>query len=272
MKSGIDYFSLDVSLDDKFELIEAEFGLTGFAVVVKLFQKIYGTCGYYCEYTNEVALLFAKRIGMGGSVVSEIVTASIRRGIFDKDLFDKYQILTSRGIQKRYFEAVSRRSKIIVKNSYLLVNVTQFIKNADILNENVDNYSKNDNILKQSKVKKSKVDKSKENSERPDYSAVQDCFEQNIGVMTPSIGDDVVYYIKNGFEDMLIVECIKKAAGANKASWNYVKGIIKNLQADGIKTKTAFLATQNNSKKSTKSAKSTPEQADYEIKKGENIW
>lgn len=36
MKSGIDYFPLDVSLDDKFELIEAEFGLTGFAVVVKL--------------------------------------------------------------------------------------------------------------------------------------------------------------------------------------------------------------------------------------------
>ena len=43
MKSGIDYFPLDVTLNDKFELIEAEFGLIGFAVVIKLLQKIYGS-------------------------------------------------------------------------------------------------------------------------------------------------------------------------------------------------------------------------------------
>lgn len=54
MKSGIDYFPLDVALDEKFELIEAEFGLTGFGVVVKLLQKIYGGQGYYVEWTKEV--------------------------------------------------------------------------------------------------------------------------------------------------------------------------------------------------------------------------
>ena len=62
MKSGIDYFPLDVALDEKFELIEAEFGLTGFGVVVKLLQKIYGGQGYYAEWTKEVALLFAKKL------------------------------------------------------------------------------------------------------------------------------------------------------------------------------------------------------------------
>ena len=36
IKDGVDYFPFDVSLDEKFELIEAEFGLTGFAVIVKL--------------------------------------------------------------------------------------------------------------------------------------------------------------------------------------------------------------------------------------------
>ena len=38
MKDGIPYFPLDCELDSKFELIEAEFGLQGFAVVVKLLQ------------------------------------------------------------------------------------------------------------------------------------------------------------------------------------------------------------------------------------------
>ena len=42
IKSGIDYFPLDVSMDAKMELIEAEFGLTGFGVVVHLLQEIYG--------------------------------------------------------------------------------------------------------------------------------------------------------------------------------------------------------------------------------------
>ena len=157
MKNGIDYFPLDVYLDEKFDLIEAEFGLTGFGVVVKLFQKIYGERGYYIEWTNEVALLFAKKIGLGGSAVSEIVTAAIRRGIFDKTLYEKYGILTSYGIQKRYFEIVSRRKNVEVKKAYLLFCDDKLFKNVNISAENVNKNEKNVNIFEQSKVKESKV-------------------------------------------------------------------------------------------------------------------
>ena len=97
-KSGIDFFPLDVSLDSKFELIEAEFGLTGFGVVVHLLQEIYGKAGYYIEWTEEVALLFARKIGAGGGVVSEIIDASIKRGMFDKEIYDKFRVLSSFGI------------------------------------------------------------------------------------------------------------------------------------------------------------------------------
>ena len=163
MKSGIDYFPLDVALDEKFELIEAEFGLTGFGVVVKLLQKIYGGQGYYVEWTKEVALLFAKKVGVGGNAVSEIVTASIERGIFDKTLYDKYHILTSKGIQKRYFEAVGRRTSVEIERAYLLVNVTDFIKNVNILSKNANIFSKNADISRQSKVEESRVKESKVN-------------------------------------------------------------------------------------------------------------
>lgn len=161
MKDGVEYFPLDVSLDEKFELIEAEFGLTGFAVVVKLYQKIYQH-GYYCEWTNEVALLFGHRIGLGSNVVSEIVNASIRRGIFDESMFDKYHILTSRGIQERYFEAVIRRKCVKVKKAYLLVNVTQILNEDNILwvNDNINPVNASNNF--QSRVKESRVEKSKE--------------------------------------------------------------------------------------------------------------
>lgn len=160
-KSGIDYFPLDVNLDSKFALIEAEYGLTGFGVVVHLLQDIYGKEGYYIEWTEEVALLFAHKLGLGGSVVSEIIEASIRRGMFDREIYDKYHILTSSGIQKRYFEAVKRRNSLEVDNSILLVEPTQFCPNVDIKLKNVNISSENANISEQSKVEESKVKKSR---------------------------------------------------------------------------------------------------------------
>ena len=193
MKSGIDYFPLDVDLDEKFELIEAEFGLTGFGVVVRLLQRIYGVHGYYIEWTDEVALLFAKRIGMGGSVVSEIINAAIKRGMFHKDLYDKYQILTSNGIQKRYFEAVSRRKEIEVDDSILLVNVDSLCRNVNIKRKNVNKNQKNVHITKQSKEEKRRVEESKEEEsdksdrrEKVPYQEIVDCFNQ-ICTSLPSV-------------------------------------------------------------------------------------
>ena len=40
-KIGLDYFPLDVTVEDSIELLEAECGLSGFAILIKLWQKIY---------------------------------------------------------------------------------------------------------------------------------------------------------------------------------------------------------------------------------------
>lgn len=141
-KKGIPYFPLDVELDEKFQLIEAEFGLKGWAVVVKLFQKIYGEDGYFCLFTTDVGLLFAQEIGVGYSFVKEITKASIQRGIFDKTMFQKYHILTSKGIQKRYFKVVSRRERVEIDERYLIISVDNFSKIACRNEENVNSFSK----------------------------------------------------------------------------------------------------------------------------------
>ena len=166
MKSGIDYFPLECRLDDKMKLIKAEFGLTGRAIVVDLYAKIYAEEGYYCVWDSEVALLFAQEEGVGGKVVSEVVNSAIKRGIFDREKYEQYGILTSRGIQKRYFEAVSRRVSVEAKNEYLCFNVAEKFKNVNILSENV--YRNTENVYRneQSKVKKSKEKYSIEEEER----------------------------------------------------------------------------------------------------------
>lgn len=161
-KTGMDYFPLVCNVDDKIKLIQAEFGLTGFALVVKLFQKIYGERGYYCEWTRDVALLFSQENGLGYSVVSEIVNATVRRGIFDKDKFEKYGILTSRRIQQTYYDACQRRKNIFFNSDYLLISVTQKNESDNInsVNDNINSKIVSNNT--QSKVNQIKVNKNKE--------------------------------------------------------------------------------------------------------------
>lgn len=161
IKKGVDYFPLNTVMDDSVKLIEAEYGLTGFAVVVKLWMRIYSGFGYYCEWTNEVELLFKHENGLGGNSVSEIVASSIKRGIFNKEMFDKYHILTSSGIQKRYFEAVSRREIVYAEKRYLLIPVSNNVVFVDNNSVNVCRNSKNVDDNPQSKENKIKVNKSK---------------------------------------------------------------------------------------------------------------
>ena len=229
MNNGINYFPLNVHLDDKFELIEAEFGLKGFAIVVKLFQKIYGQQGYYCEWTEDVALLFGKNVGLGGDAVSEIVRAAIKRGIFDSELYDKYQILTSRGIQERYFEAVSRRKEVEVRKEYLLIKVDQIYKNVRILNENVNISSKNVNISEQKKVEESKVKEKKvEEKELPRLPVrIVKLYENNIAPLTPITLQGLDDWLNDMSEDVVIY-AIEEAVKNNKRNYRYIEAILRN--------------------------------------------
>ena len=99
---GVNYFPLYCVLDEKFELLEAEYGLKGFAIVVKLFQRIYGGHGYYCEWNEDILLLFMSENGLSSdskNLIKDIVSACIRRNIFSEKLYPTYQILSSSGIQ-----------------------------------------------------------------------------------------------------------------------------------------------------------------------------
>jgi hypothetical protein len=131
-KQGVDYFSLDVHLDDKFKFIEIKYGLEGFAIVIKLLQRVYSQ-GYWCRWTEDELLLFSDEIKADTEVIQNVVNESLKRDIFDGSMFEKYSILTSRGIQKRYKEIVRRRKDVEVTEEYLLIDdmVTTSSKHDD---------------------------------------------------------------------------------------------------------------------------------------------
>ena len=161
VKEGLDYFELDCHMEEKVRLIQAEYGLKGFAVFVKLLQKIYGERGYYCEWTQDSELLFMSENGLDSGclqLLREIVSACIRRNIFSEKLFNEFGILTSYGVQKRYLNAVSRREKVELIKEYLLISVGKNQCNVCINSINVDRNSVNVCSNSQSREEKSRED------------------------------------------------------------------------------------------------------------------
>lgn len=164
-KTGLDYFPLDVDMDqdDKIALIEAQHGIKGFAIVIKLFMKIYKN-GYFYEWTEKEQLLFSKRVNVNINEVNAIINDCIKWGLFSINTYKKYHILTSDGIQRRFLEAVGRRQKVKIDKKYLLLDdeTVNVYKNLIIVDNNPTPIEVNDDINPQSKEKKSKVKETKE--------------------------------------------------------------------------------------------------------------
>lgn len=164
-KVGIGSFLLDCHTNDNIAEIEAEYGIKGFAIIVRLWQKIYSENGYYCEWIERSPLLFLTNWFGGNSgvdinLINSVVNRAIKIGIFNESMFNKYAILTSERIQEQYFDVVRRRTEIAVINEYLLVSVANFKGNVNIISKNVSKNEENVCRISTSKVKKSKVKES----------------------------------------------------------------------------------------------------------------
>lgn len=162
-KRGLDYFPLDTDTDDKIDLIERKYGLIGFGFIIKLYSKIY-KLGYYYRFGDYEKTLLAIKLGIDIQLINDIISDCFLFDLLNKDVFDKYKILTSRGIQKRYFEAIARRKEIFIIEEILLINLNDYknLVNSTITKENVNINGVNVYINSQSKVKYNKEKEIKE--------------------------------------------------------------------------------------------------------------
>lgn len=229
-KTKLEWFKLDCQCDEKIELIEAEYGLKGFAVIIKLYQRIYGGEGYYCEWNDDVALLFSRKVGLGCSVVSEIIRKSVYRGIFDKAMLENYGILTSHGIQKRYYECTARRQFSKIRPEYALVQCTQNSENDDISGENV--YISDENADISSTEKKRKDKKRLEKSREEKTVAVAPSFcpvlsQEDYDSLCKDFGKDVI--------DGYIRKIDKWQTSKGKKVTDVLSLIRKWTEQDGVK-------------------------------------
>jgi hypothetical protein len=119
IKLGIEYFSLDISLDPKVEYIETEYGAEGFYLWIKLLQRIYAS-GYFIEWSKFQLASMKKQTGIEKDEIKDILACCLEVGLFNQELFDQYGIITSRGIQKRFYMAAQKRKEIEIIPEYVL--------------------------------------------------------------------------------------------------------------------------------------------------------
>lgn len=122
LKKGINYFPFDISFFSNPSLyrIQNKYSSIGQDVYLRLLCLIYSN-GYYLDCSNmedlTAYLMHNMSVGtvagvnkLSEELIEEIIHALVRVSLFDKDMFDK-GVLTSVGIQKRYFKIVSGRVK-----------------------------------------------------------------------------------------------------------------------------------------------------------------
>jgi hypothetical protein len=139
---------MDVSPDYKIELIEAKYGIVGFGVIVKLWSQAYKEHGYYCKWDDNIMLLFTHKnsspdFPLNEETLKDIIRSAFEYNLFDKTLYDKYNILTSSGIQKRYLEGCARRKGVIIKEEYLLIDIED-VPDGVMFTDNTINFCNDD--------------------------------------------------------------------------------------------------------------------------------
>lgn len=243
-KTGLEYFPLDVTAgtNDEVELIEAKYGLEGFAIFIKLLQAIYKN-GYYINWTEKEQLIFIKRVNVTETLVNDVITTCLQWKLFDKQLFEEHHILTSHGIQQRFLIAISRRTSVEMEEKYLLLSKNEVSASKTIVNVtktqvNVDNNPQSK--VKESKVKESK-EKEEENTKMLSFSLdslkkVTDRFQQSYSLLNSKVIDDIKALLNDGMEDELIIRSMELALAKNKSSPHYPLGMCVNWMNEGIKT------------------------------------
>lgn len=237
LKQGLDYFPLDVNFlkDIKVRKIKRACGPATVEVLLCLLGNIYRDTGYYFGWDEDTMFLVADEVGAKEGLVEEIVNKAVQVGFFDKDKFEKYKILTSKGIQSRYREAAKKRKEIVISDIYLVNDEFPENKPGNNSNNESDNpINSHDN--QQSKVKKSKVNKSKENSSSgySNFEKLRKFYEENFGTLSGLIYDDLKYSLSDyGFE--LTLEAMKRAVRQNKP-FSTAMNILSFWDKKGIKT------------------------------------
>jgi len=247
-RDGVDYFSFDTDFfsDEKIIMLMARYGADGLAVYIYLLTRVYRDKGYYLEWRGEDSdYLTARALNMSVDKVGQIKAYLLKQSLFDDKLFKSAEVLSSKGIQRRYQQAVKVRAvknPVVVRGDLWLLDEDEtesFIKVRHDVgfsennpsfsgnnSSNSENYPTKQSKVKQSKVKHSKAEKTAGGGE-PACSAAQREFEK---IKRPTQTEaERISELCDQHGEQAVVSAIRKAIDRGGKSLAYVERILEDV-------------------------------------------
>lgn len=187
----VDYFPFDVNFfsDRRVRRVKRKCGIVGeLAYILLLCNIYYDNEGYYTRLDSDLVFDTAESLGIEEDELHRIISVMFDTGLFEQVLYDRYGVLTSHGIQKRFQEIIKKRaqkSPVYVDSRFWLLDKSETLKyiacesfsaknprnsenNSEKQVKNIKNQAKND--TKESKGKESKLKESKANETKAEES------------------------------------------------------------------------------------------------------
>ena len=113
-------------------------------------------------------------------------------------------------------------------------------KNTEQNNTSIE-YKEEEKEINKEKVKQENFNETmpEENTE-----SVIDYYNNNITLISPTVAEEINYYLDDGLTEGLIKRCIKEAVDQNARKWKYIKTILDNCKKDNIRTVEEFEINQ----------------------------
>lgn len=150
-KKGVEYRPINCYYDDSTKILISKFGLRGYAILQLVLNKLYLENGYYLKWTDDIIDLFAMEIKAPANVVKQVVDYLIERGLFDKEMYSKFSILTSEEIQQEYARITYKRVNQWHTPQYVIESVIKMCQNDGRLKQNDSNLGEYDNKIQTEK-------------------------------------------------------------------------------------------------------------------------
>ncbi|MBQ8749689.1 MAG: DUF4373 domain-containing protein [Clostridia bacterium] len=144
--NGIEFFPFSAVSKGAVKMIEAEFKAVGLAIYVKLLQQIFSYEGYYLVADKDAVLIVKQELGIdiNDDIVDRVIKSCIERDLFDKKMYEDYNILTSNDIQQDYLIAVKKRKSVKLIKNYLLEYATNFYDKMHLNEKKEEFFCQND--------------------------------------------------------------------------------------------------------------------------------
>ena len=244
VKQTVDYFPHDADASSRktITILESRYGAVGYTCWFKLLEQLAQTNGHVITCRNLIEIAFLQAKTLAGDKLIEILDLLATLDAIDAELWSEKMIFSQNFVNNVSHVYKNRRQPVPTRPIITTPN------NSAALPENAITTPDNpittpDNT--HSRVEQSRVDKSRltttavmvENSENQkataEFSTIVNCYEQNIGLLTPSIAESLKD-ISAQYPCDWFPLAVKEACKANVRRLSYVTAILERWKVEGI--------------------------------------